>query len=69
MVLKHRTYRELINYLLLSCGDIDDEIKVKVVRRDENNIWREQAVVPISFIDAYDHICIEEKQLKWEPLL
>jgi hypothetical protein len=68
MIMNHRTYRELINYLLATCGNIDDEIKIKVVRRDEDNIGREQAIVSISFIDAHDHICIEEAQIKWEPL-
>lgn len=66
MIMELKTIRDLINYLLNSCGDVDDPVNVKLVRRDENNVVTHYAILPISYIDMRDNICVEEKDIKWE---
>jgi hypothetical protein len=51
----------------MSCGYIDDDCRVKIVRRDADNIVTHVAILPISYIDAHDNICVEESQINWRP--
>jgi hypothetical protein len=62
-----KSIREVINRLLMSCGYIDDDCRVKIVRRDADNIVTHVAILPISYIDAHDNICVEESQINWRP--
>lgn len=60
-----KSIREVINHLLMSCGYIDDNCRVKIVRRDADNIVTHVAILSISYIDAHDNICVEESQINW----
>lgn len=61
------TIRKLINRLLMGCGDIDERVEVKIVRRDQNNSVTHFAVLPISYIGENNttQICVEESQIEW----
>jgi len=58
-MMKTNIVRDLIVYLTMQCGDIDEECRVKVVKRDEDGCVIRQSVVKISYIDAYGNICVE----------
>lgn len=60
-----KTARQLINNLLMSVGDIDEEVYIKICRRDENGVVTHVSVNPISYIDAHNNLCIEESQVKF----
>lgn len=61
-----QTIRELLIRLLMGCGDVDDNVMVKIVKRDEDNVVTEVAYVPISYMDSYDNICVEYRDVKFE---
>ena len=63
---KPRNIRELLIRLLMGCGDIDDNLMVKIVKRDGDNVVTEVAYVPISYIDSHDNICVECHDIKFE---
>jgi hypothetical protein len=60
-----KTIRNLITYLIQSCGDIDDPVGVKIVRRNEEGVVTHIALLPISYIDVHDSICVEESEINW----
>lgn len=60
-----KTIRQLINNLLMGVGDIDEEVYVKICRRDKDGVVTHTSINPISYIDAHNNICIEESQIKW----
>lgn len=63
-----KTVRETLKQLTLGCGDIDEPLYVKLVRRDSgNNDVVFQALVPIAYFDAVGNICIEESDIDWVP--
>lgn len=35
-----KTLRNLVNVLLAGCGDIDEDVYVKICRRDKNDVQR-----------------------------
>ena len=49
----------------MSVGDIDEEVYIKICRRDENGVVTHVSVNPISYIDAHNNLCIEESQIKF----
>ncbi len=59
MMMKYRTVRDLTAYLLLQCGDIDDDVRVKVVKRDKDGVVIKESLVQISYLDSYGNICVE----------
>lgn len=63
-----RTVRKLIERLLMGCGDIDEPVRIKIVRRDEHGVVTHCATAPISYVDSFNSICIEEPELHWTTL-
>lgn len=64
------TIRQLLARLLTGCGDIDEQIRIKIVKRDEDNVVTKVAYIPIGYIDVHDNICIElsdVEQAKFTP--
>lgn len=59
--------RELLIRLLMGCGDIDDNMGVKIVKRDKEGIVQEVAKLPISYVDSHDNICVEFGDIDFEP--
>ena len=49
----------------MGVGDIDEEVYVKICRRDKDGVVTHTSINPISYIDAHNNICIEESQIKW----
>ena len=62
-----QTIRELLIRLLMGCGDIDDNLMIKIVKRDGDNVVTEVAYVPISYVDSHDNICVEYRGIKFKP--
>lgn len=61
------TVRDVVNRLVGGCGNVDDPVRVKLVRRNSEGAVVEMAIVPISYFDAFGNICIEESSIKWTP--
>ena len=61
------TARDIINQIVQSVGNIDDEILIKIYRRNSANIVEEVAYLPIDKIDSFDNICIEESKITFQP--
>lgn len=59
------TIRQLI-LDLLQYANLDDKCDVKLLRRDEFNCVTDVAMLPISFIDSKNSICVEERHIEWE---
>ena len=62
-----KNIRELLIRLLMGCGGIDDKLGVKIVKRDNGGIVQEVAILPISYVDSHDNICVEYNDIKFEP--
>jgi hypothetical protein len=63
---KPKTIRELINVLIMGCGDIDTPVCVKISRRDEHGVVTHISLQKVSYVDSHDNICIEESDIKWQ---
>ena len=61
---KPKTIRELLLRLLMGCGNIDEEIKIKIIKRDKDNVVTHVSYVPIGYIDVFDNICIEIRDIE-----
>lgn len=61
-----KSIKDVIMNLVGACDSIDDTCCVKIVRRNKYDVVTEYALVPISYFDSYDNICIEESQITWQ---
>lgn len=59
-----KTIRELISRLLNGCGNIDDAVHIKIVRRDSQGAVTHTAIIPIAYVDSADNIAIEESSIQ-----
>lgn len=60
-----KTLRNLVNVLLAGCGDIDEDVYVKICRRDKDGVVTHISVNQVSYIDSHGNICIEESGITW----
>lgn len=61
------TIRNLI-CRLLEFGNVDEEVKVKVVLRDENGWVTHTAYLPILYLNYTNDICIEGKDITYKEV-
>lgn len=59
--------RQLIQHLLYA--NLDDKCDVRLLRRDEFNCVTDVTLLPISYVDSKNSICVEELHIKWEKFV
>ena len=64
------TFRQLISRMLCDYFNIDKEVRIKIVRREPHaDIVEYAAIVPLSYLDSKNNLCIEESEIKFYSVL
>lgn len=62
-------FLRVVNLLLAGRGDIDEEVYIKICRRDKDGVVTHISVNQISYIDSHGNICIEESGITWDQYI
>jgi hypothetical protein len=59
-------FRRLLQDFLLYCRGLDDDVFVRIVRRDSEGCTTHAATVPVAYSRPNGDIVIEESQIEWK---